>query len=102
MTSLTFHISRSIGATLEPGDEIVLTTLDHEANVSPWRAIAADRGVTVRMVDIHPEDGTLDLDDLDRQLTERTRLVAVGYASNALGTINPVAEIVRRAHKPGP
>ena len=101
MTSLTFHISRSIGATLEPGDEIVVTTLDHEANVSPWRAMAADRGVTVRTVDIHPEDGTLDLDDLDRKLSDRTRLVAVGYASNALGTINPVAEIVRRAHLVG-
>ncbi len=101
MTSLTFHISRSIGATLEPGDEIVLTTLDHEANVSPWRAMAADRGVTVRTVDIHPEDGTLDLDDLDRQLSDRTRLVAVGYASNALGTINLVAQIVAKAHAVG-
>jgi cysteine desulfurase family protein (TIGR01976 family) len=101
MTTLTFHVSRSIGATFEPGDEIVVTTLDHEANVSPWRAMAADRGVTVRTVDIHPEDGTLDLDDLDRQLSERTRLVAVGYASNALGTINPVAEIIRRAHAVG-
>ena len=101
MTTLTFHISRSIGKTLRPGDEIVVTTLDHEANVSPWRAMAEDRGVTVRTVDIHPEDGTLDLDDLDRKLTERTRLVAVGYASNALGTINPVAEIVRRAHAVG-
>jgi len=98
MTTLTFHVSRSIGKTLRPGDEIVVTTLDHEANVSPWKAMAEDRGVTVRTVDIHAEDGTLDLDDLDRKLGERTRLVAVGYASNALGTINPVAEIVRRAH----
>jgi cysteine desulfurase family protein (TIGR01976 family) len=101
MTSLTFHVSRSIGATLGPGDEVVVTTLDHEANVSPWRAMAADRGATVRTVDIHPEDGTLDLDDLDAKLSPRTRLVAVGYASNALGTINPVAEIVRRAHAIG-
>jgi cysteine desulfurase family protein (TIGR01976 family) len=100
MTSLTFHVSRSIGATLSPGDQIVVTTLDHEANVSTWRAMAADRGVHVRTVDIH-DDGTLDLDDLDRALETPTRLLAVGYASNALGTINPVAEIVRRAHAAG-
>lgn len=101
MTTLTFHVSRSIGATLVPGDEVVVTTLDHEANVSPWRAMAADRGLTVRTVDVRPEDGTLDLDDLDRQLGERTRLVAIGLASNALGTINPVRDIVRRAHAVG-
>jgi len=101
MTSLTFHISRSIGATLTPGDEIAVTSLDHEANISPWRAMADDRGVTVQTIDIHPEDGTLDLDDLDRKLNDRTRLVAVGYASNALGTINPVGDIVRRAHAVG-
>lgn len=101
MTTITFHLSRSIGATLSPGDEVVVTTLDHEANVSPWQAMAADRGLVVRTVDIRAEDGTLDLDDLDRQLGPRTRLVAVGYASNALGTINPVAEVVRRAHAVG-
>jgi cysteine desulfurase family protein (TIGR01976 family) len=100
MTTLTFHISRSIGATLAPGDQIIVTTLDHEANVSTWRTMAADRGLDVRTVDIH-DDGTLDLDDLDRALETPTRLVAVGYASNALGTINPVAEIVRRAHAAG-
>jgi cysteine desulfurase family protein (TIGR01976 family) len=101
MTSLTFHISRSIGATLQPGDEILVTTLDHEANVGPWRAMAADRGLTVRTVDIRPDDVTLDLAGLERQLSARTKLVAVGYASNAVGTINPVAEIVRRAHAVG-
>jgi cysteine desulfurase family protein (TIGR01976 family) len=101
MTTLTFHISRSIAASLTPGDEIVVTTLDHEANVSPWRAVAADRGLLVRQVDIHTEDGTLDLDDLDARLGRRTKLVAVGWASNAMGTINPVAEIVRRAHAVG-
>ena len=100
MTSLTFHVSRSIGATLSAGDQVVVTTLDHEANVSTWRAMAADRGVHVRTVDVH-DDGTLDLDDLDRALATPTRLVAVGYASNALGTINPVADIVRRAHAAG-
>ena len=101
MTSLTFHVSRSIGATLQPGDEIVVTTLDHEANVGPWRAMAADRGVAIRTVDIRPDDVTLDLADLERQLGPRTKLVAVGYASNAVGTINPVAEIVRLAHAAG-
>jgi cysteine desulfurase family protein (TIGR01976 family) len=101
MTSLTFHISRSIGAVLAPGDEVIVTTLDHEANVSPWRLLAADRGLTVRTIDIRPEDGTLDLDDFDRSLTGRTKLVACGYASNALGTINPVGDLVRRAHAVG-
>jgi cysteine desulfurase family protein (TIGR01976 family) len=101
MTSITFHLSRSIGATLVPGDEIVVTTLDHEANVSPWHALAADRGLVVRTVDIRADDGTLDLADLDRQLGPRTRLVAMGYASNALGTVNAVAEVVRRARAVG-
>ena len=101
MTTLTFHVSRAIAATFAAGDEIVVTTLDHEANVSPWRAIAEDRGLVVRTVDIHPEDGTLDLDSLDAALGARTRLVAFGYASNALGTLNPVREIVRRAHAAG-
>ena len=101
MTSLTLHASRSIGASLGPGDEVLVTTLDHEANVGPWRSMAADRGLTVRTVDIVDEDGTLDLEDLGAKLTSRTRLVAVGYASNAIGTVNPVAEIVRMAHEVG-
>jgi len=101
MTTLTLHIGRSIGATLGPGDEIVVTTLDHEANVSTWEAMAADRGVTVRKVDIHLDDITLDLEDLESKLNPRTKLVAIGYASNAVGTINPVAEIVARAHEVG-
>jgi cysteine desulfurase family protein (TIGR01976 family) len=101
MTTLTFHVGRSIGATMEPGDEIVVTTLDHEANVSPWRAMAADRGLVVRTVDIHPEDATLDLEALEAALGSRTRLVAIGYASNAMGTINPVKAIVDRAHEVG-
>jgi cysteine desulfurase family protein (TIGR01976 family) len=101
MSSLTLHIGRSIGATLEPGDEIVVTTLDHEANVSTWRAMAADRDVIVRTVDIHEDDVTLDLEDLESKLGPRTKLVAVGYASNAVGTINPVREIVARAHEVG-
>ena len=101
MTSLTLHVSRSIGASLEPGDEVVVTTLDHEANVGPWRSMARDRGLTVHAVDIHDEDGTLDLEDLGAKLSSRTKLVAVGYASNAIGTINPVVEIVRMAHEVG-
>jgi cysteine desulfurase family protein (TIGR01976 family) len=101
MTSLTFHVSRSIAATMAPGDEIVVTILDHEGNVGPWKAIAADRGLVVKTLDIHEADCTLALDDLDALLTDRTKLVAVGWASNAVGTINPVAEIVRRAHAAG-
>ena len=101
MSTLTLHIGRSIGATLAPGDEIVVTTQDHEANVSPWRAMAADRDVTVHQVDIRPDDVTLDLEDLESKLSARTKLVAVGYASNAVGSINPVGEIVARAHEVG-
>jgi cysteine desulfurase family protein (TIGR01976 family) len=101
MTTLTLHIGRSIGATLQPGDEIVVTTLDHEANVSSWRAMAADRGVTVKTVDVDVDDVTLDLEDLESKLGPRTKLVAVGYASNAVGSINPVREIVARAHEVG-
>ncbi len=101
MSTLTLAIGRSIGATLGPGDEIVVTTLDHEANVSTWKAMAADRGVTVHQVDIHEDDVTLDLEDLESKLGPRTKLVAVGLASNAVGTVNPVAEIVARAHEVG-
>jgi cysteine desulfurase family protein (TIGR01976 family) len=100
MTSLTFAISRSIGRELGPGDEIVLTHLDHDANVSPWRALE-ERGVTVRMAEIHEDDCTLNMDDLARKITDRTKLVAVGYASNAVGTINDVKEIIRIAHQRG-
>jgi cysteine desulfurase family protein (TIGR01976 family) len=101
MTTLTFHLSRSLGAMFGPGDEIVVTTLDHEANVSPWRRLADDRGLVVRTVDIRPDDVTLDLEGLEAALGSRTRLVAVGYASNAVGSINPVREIVARAHEVG-
>ena len=101
MTTITFHLGRSIGATLGPGDEVVVTTLDHQANVDPWRLMAADRGATVRTVDIRPDDCTLDLDGLDAALSARTRVVAIGLASNAVGTINPVTEVVRRAHAVG-
>jgi cysteine desulfurase family protein (TIGR01976 family) len=101
MTTLTNHISRSIAATMGPDDEMVVTGLDHEGNVGPWRTAAGDRGLRVRTLRIDPTDCTLDLDDLDGLLTPRTRLVAVGWASNAVGTINPIDEIVRRAHAVG-
>jgi cysteine desulfurase family protein (TIGR01976 family) len=101
MTTLTFHVSRSIVATMQPGDEIILTGLDHHGNVDPWLGAARDRGITVRFWEPRLEDCTLDLAGLDELLSPRTRLVAVGWASNAVGTINPVAEIVRRAHAVG-
>jgi len=101
MTTLTLHISRSLSCTWNPGDEIVVTRLDHDANVTPWVLAAEDRGCQVRRVDFHPEDGTLDLSDLKKALEGRPRLLAVGYASNALGTINPVEEIVEMAHATG-
>jgi cysteine desulfurase family protein (TIGR01976 family) len=100
MTTLTFAISRSIGRELGPGDEILLTNLDHSANVSPWQALE-ERGVKIQFVDIREEDCTLDMDDLARKLSSRTRVVAVGYASNALGTINDVKKIIRLAHDAG-
>ena len=100
MTMLTYAISRSIGRDLRPGDEIVLTYLDHDANISPWRALE-EGGVSVRFVEINRENCTLDMTDLARKLTKRTKLVAVGYASNAVGTINDVREITRLAHQMG-
>jgi len=101
MTTLTFAISRAIGRDLKPGDEIVATRLDHDANVSPWLAMAEDRGVTVRWAEIHDQDCTLDMADLASKINSKTKLVAVGYASNAVGTINPVKEIVQLAHAAG-
>ena len=100
MTTITFALSRAIGRELQPGDEIVVTTLDHDANVGPWRALE-EKGVVIRQADIHDSDCTLDLDDLRKKITSKTKLVAVGYASNAVGTINPVAEITKLAHAAG-
>ena len=101
MTSLTFAISRAIARTWQPGDTIVVTRLDHDANITPWVMAAEDRGCSVRWVDFHPEDGTLDLDSFQKAMEYRPRLVAFGYASNALGTINPVTRLVRMAHEAG-
>ena len=101
MTTLTLHISRSISRDWKAGEEILLTRLDHDANVTPWALAAEDRGCKVRWVDFDVEDGTLKLDDLEKELQRKPRLLAVGYASNALGTINPVARIVKMAHDAG-
>lgn len=100
MTTQTFALSRAIGRDLKPGDEVVVTRLDHDANVAPWQALE-ERGVIVRSADIHEKDCTLDMADLTRQINARTRLVAVCYASNAVGTINEMAEVVRLAHAVG-
>ena len=100
MTTITYAISRAIARELKPGDEILLTTLDHDANYSPWKALE-EKGVIIRQVDLREADCTLDLDDLKSKLNEKTRLVAVGYASNSVGTINPVAEITKLAHSAG-
>ena len=101
MTTLTFHISRSISRSWNPGDTIVVTRLDHDANVTPWVLAAQDSGVNVRWVDFDVEDGTLNLDDFAAAMEMQPRLVAIGYASNALGTINPVKKLVQMAHNAG-
>ena len=101
MTTLTFSLSRALGRELGPGDEIIVTRLDHDANITPWVMMAEDRGVTVRWADFNPDDCTLDMDGLRQLLNERTRLLAVGYASNATGTINDVATLTRWAHEVG-
>jgi cysteine desulfurase family protein (TIGR01976 family) len=101
MTTLTYTMSRAIGRELRPGDEILVTRLDHDANVSPWLAMAEEKGVTVRWAEIHDDDCTLDMADLASKINLKTKLVAAGYASNAVGTINPVKEIIRLAHAAG-
>jgi cysteine desulfurase family protein (TIGR01976 family) len=100
MTALTFAMSRAIGRELGPGNELVLTHLDHNANVSPWRALE-ETGATIRFVDVRRQDCTLDMNDMAKKISGHTRLVATGYASNAVGTINPVKEVVRLAHAAG-
>jgi len=100
MTTLTFAISRAFGRDIRPGDEIVLTRLDHDANVAPWKALE-EQGAIIRMVDIDTEECTLDMADMARAIGPRTKLVAVGYASNAVGTINDVATITQMAHAVG-
>ncbi|MBM3995763.1 MAG: cysteine desulfurase-like protein [Planctomycetes bacterium] len=101
MTSLTFHLSRSVAKVLKPGDEVMVTRLDHDANVSPWVLAARDAGATVRWISIRRDDCTLDLDSFRKQLSDKTKWVAVGLASNGVGTINDVATITREAKRAG-
>ncbi len=101
MTTLTFHISRSLGKRLQPGDEIVVTRLDHDANIAPWLLLAEDRGAVIRWVDIQEADCTLPLEGFQAAIGPRTKIVAVGYASNAVGTINDVAAVIALAHAAG-
>ena len=101
MTTLTFHLARALGRSYGPGDEIVITELDHHANIAPWRALEKERGVTIRVVKLSPEAGQLDFSDLEQQLSPRTKLLAIGAASNALGTITDVARAAEMAHAVG-
>ncbi|MGA2763839.1 MAG: cysteine desulfurase-like protein [Spirochaetia bacterium] len=101
MTSLTLHVSRSLARELSPGDEIVVTRLDHDANVTPWVLAARDRGCVVKWVDFDPATCAWSADELSKQVGPRTKIVAVGYASNATGTISPIARAVKMAHEVG-
>ena len=101
MTTLTFHLARALGRGYGPGDEIVVTELDHHANVAPWRALEQERGCIIRVARMIPETGQLDWDHFAQQLNARTKLVAIGAASNALGTINDVRRAAEMAHSLG-
>jgi cysteine desulfurase family protein (TIGR01976 family) len=101
MTSLTYHLARALGRQWGAGDEIIVTELDHHANVDTWRALERERGVTIRVVPLDIESGTIDLRDLENLLSQRTKLVAIGAASNILGTINDVKRAVQLAHAAG-
>src|ERR1700751_5602028 len=101
MTTLTFHLGRALGRGWRAGDVVVVTELDHHANSDTWRALATERGVEIRTVRMRREDGRLDEDDLAHKLTAGTRLLAVGAASNALGTINDLPRLVQQAHAVG-
>lgn len=101
MSSLTFHLSRALGRNWKPGDEIIVTELDHHANIDPWRALERERGVTIRVVPLDIESGTIDLRDLENLLSQRTKLVAIGAASNVLGTINDIKRAASLAHSVG-
>ena len=100
-TTLLFHLARAIGRDWKQGDEIVVTELDHRGNVDPWITLAQDKGVTVRWIKVNLDTFTLELGDLDRLVNERTKLVAVGLASNAVGTVNDVARVAARARQVG-
>lgn len=98
MTTLTFHLARGLARAWREGDEIVVTELDHHANVAPWTTVARERGLVVRTVRMNPADGRLDWSDLEQAITPRTRLLAIGAASNAIGTVNDVRAAVELAH----
>jgi cysteine desulfurase family protein (TIGR01976 family) len=101
MTTLTFHVSRALARGWQAGDEVIVTELDHHANVDPWRAVARERGLTIRSVPFDPAGGEIDWPALERAFTPRTRLLAIGAASNALGTVTDVAAAARLAHEAG-
>jgi cysteine desulfurase family protein (TIGR01976 family) len=101
MTTLTFHLARALGRGWKAGDEVIVTELDHHGNVAPWRAIEQEKGIVIRWVRFDPKSGKLDLDDLKSKLSPRTKLLALGIASNALGTVTEPAEIVGLAHAVG-
>jgi cysteine desulfurase family protein (TIGR01976 family) len=101
MTTLTLHISRSLARILQTGDNILVTRLDHDANISPWMLIAEDKGCNLIWVDMDVEEGTLDLDDFAKALEHKPKIAAFGYASNLLGTINPVKKLTKMAHDAG-
>src|SRR5438093_700362 len=101
MTTLTFHLSRALSLNYSTGDEIVVTELDHHANIDPWRRLAKERGITVRTVRLNTETGQLNLGDLERSVGSKTKVVAIGAASNSLGTINDIASRIELAHSFG-
>lgn len=101
MTTLTFHLARSLGRAFGPGDEIVVTELDHHANVDPWKALEREREVTVRVARMIPESGQLDWEHLESLIGDRTKIVAIGAASNAIGTVNDIPRAARLAHDAG-
>src|SRR5215213_2834305 len=101
MTTLTLHISRSLARNLQAGDNILVTRLDHDANISPWMLIAEDKGCNLIWVDIDVEEGTLDLDDFAKALERKPKIAAFGYASNLLGTVNPVKQLTKMAQEAG-
>src|SRR5205823_8011846 len=98
MTTITFHLARALGRTWGASDEIVVTELDHHANVAPWRALEKERGVRVVMARMRTEDGSLNMDDLEKKITSNTRVVACVAASNALGTIVDIPRVAAMAH----
>jgi cysteine desulfurase family protein (TIGR01976 family) len=101
MTTLTFHLARALGQQYRAGDEIVVTELDHHANIAPWSRLAVERGISLKVVKLIPESGQLDWDNFERSVSKQTKLIAIGAASNALGTINDVRRAIRLARSVG-